>query len=300
VFASVDGIEFQATAIEGGRLDVPGSTLMTNVNLWPRSLVLFAGSAAYDRLSKDQQDLLRSAAKNAVAAAVSQDSGFEAESAGNLCRKGNTAFDAATPHQLEELRSAVQPVYADLERDPEQRAVIEAVEKVKAELGQPASAIATCTPPPNASSNGAPTPVDGVWSMDTVRKDAGPEYYDENWGHWVFVFSRGHFVITQENDTSCTWGYGTYAVNGSRMSWSFVDGGGIAPNDATNRPGEYFVYDFSAYRDTLALAQVEGETSPINFMVHPWRLLSSTPSTDQLSTRCPAPAQALTAVTAGQ
>lgn len=128
--------------------------------------------------------------------------------------------------------------------------------------------------------------------MDTVRDDSSPEYFDENWGHWVFVLSRGRFVITQENETSCTWGYGTYAVNGDRMSWTFLDGGGIAPNNATNRPGEYFVYDFSTYRDTLTLVPVAGETSPSNFRIHPWRLLSASPTSDQLSTTCPPPAQA--------
>ena len=31
-------------AVENGRLDADGSHLMTNVNLWPRSLVVFAGA----------------------------------------------------------------------------------------------------------------------------------------------------------------------------------------------------------------------------------------------------------------
>jgi hypothetical protein len=77
------------------------------------------------------------------------------------------------------------------------------------------------------------------------------------------------------------------------MSWTFVDGGGIAPNNAMNRPGEYFVYDYSLFRDTLTLEPVEGEVSPLNFRVHPWRLVSEEPSTDDFSTRCPPPADAL-------
>ncbi len=43
---------------------------------------------------------------------------------------------------------------------------------------------------------------------------------------------------------------------------TFKDGGGITPNNAINRPGEYFVFDFSVYRDTLTLTPVEGEISP--------------------------------------
>ena len=47
--AGLDGLELQVAAIENGRLDAPGSHLMTNVNLWPRSLVVFAGAQAYGR-----------------------------------------------------------------------------------------------------------------------------------------------------------------------------------------------------------------------------------------------------------
>ena len=57
--------------------------------------------------------------------------------------------------------------------------------------------------------------------------------------------------------------------------------------------GEYFVYDFSTYRDTLTLTPVAGEISPPNFLVQPWRLLTATAPYNQLSTRCPPPARAL-------
>jgi hypothetical protein len=58
-------------------------------------------------------------------------------------------------------------------------------------------------------------------------------------------------------------------------------------------PGEYFVFDFSAYRDTLVVTPVEGEVSPLNFRAEPWRRLSDTPTTEHLSTRCPPPPTAL-------
>ena len=118
------------------------------------------------------------------------------------------------------------------------------------------------------------TEIDGVWTMDTDMSAADPDYFDENWGHWVFVLDRGRFAITQENETSCTWGYGTYAVNGARMSWTFEDGGGIAPNNATNRPGSTSSSASALYRDTLSLSPVEGEVSPPNFRAEPWRRVS--------------------------
>jgi hypothetical protein len=107
------------------------------------------------------------------------------------------------------------------------------------------------------------------------------------------VFDRGRFAITQENRKACTWGYGTFAVDGNRMSWTFTDGGGIAPTGASDTPGEYFVFGFSAYRDTLTITPVKGEISPLNFRAKPWRRLATTPTRQFFSKRCPPPAAAL-------
>jgi len=290
-FASLDGLELQVAAIENGRLDTDGSHLMTNVNLWPRSLVVFA--PADNGLSGDQLQLLRDAAANVVAARTTVERAQEEETAANLCRKGHTTFEAASAQELQALREAVEPVYAELARDAGARSVIEEIERLKDELGEPPTEVTACSPAPGATREGVATEIDGVWTMDTNATAALPEQLDENWGHWVFVFDRGRFAITQENETSCTWGYGTYAINGSRMAWSFEDGGGIAPNDAENRPGEYFVYDFSTYRDTMTLTPVEGEISPFNFRAEPWRRLSETASSEHFSERCPPPTAAL-------
>jgi len=289
----LEGIELAVNAIEVGRLDADGSRLMTNVNLWPRPLVVFAGAPAYQGLSDDQRQILRDAAANAVAQKTAAERDLEAETATNLCRKNHATFDSATPEQLQALRSAVEPVYGELERDPGTRAAIEAIEQLKQQLAEPPTQVTNCQPASDTSTSGAATEIDGVWTMDTDREAAAPEYLDENWGHWVYVFDRGRFAVTQENETACTWGYGTYTVAGNRMSWTFEDGGGIAPNNAMNRPGEYFVFDFSAYRDTLTVTPVEGEISPLNFRAQPWRLTSDTPSPEYFSENCQPPAVAL-------
>jgi hypothetical protein len=129
--------------------------------------------------------------------------------------------------------------------------------------------------------------------MDTDPSAAGREGFDENWGRWTYVFDRGRFAITQENEKACTWGYGEIAGREKRMSWLFTDGGGTAPNGAADKPGEYFVFDFSAYRDTLTPTPVNGEISPRVFRDKPWRRLSETPSRRYFSKRCPPPAAAL-------
>ena len=289
----LEGIEHSVTAIEVGRLDADGARLMTNVNLWPRPLVVFAGAAAYQELSADQHQILHDAAANAVSEKLAVERDLEAEAGRNLCRTNRITFESATPEQLEALRRVVEPVYRELERDPGTRAAIEAIEQLKQQLAEPPTQITNCQAAANASTSVAATEIDGVWAMDTDRRAAAPDYLDENWGHWIYVFDRGRFAITQENETACTWGYGTYAVDGNRMSWTFEDGGGIAPNNAMNRPGEYFVFDFSAYRDSLTVTPVDGEISPLNFRAEPWRQLSDTASREHFSENCPPPAAAL-------
>jgi TRAP-type C4-dicarboxylate transport system substrate-binding protein len=293
---SVDGlggIEHRVSSIDAEGLDVEGAHLMTNVDLWPRPIVVFAAGQSYGRLTDDERRILSTAAANAVPKKLAADRSVETESAGNICREGRTTFASATPAELRALRLAVEPVYRELERDPTTRATIAAIERLKRQLAEPPAALPDCEAAAETPASGSPTEIDGVWRMDTDRRAADAEEQAENWGRWIYVFDRGRFAITQENQQACTWGYGTFALDGSRMSWTFTDGGGIAPNAAQNKPGEYFVFDISAYRDTLKLTPVEGEISPLNFRAKPWRRLSDTPSRQHFSKRCPPPATAL-------
>jgi TRAP-type C4-dicarboxylate transport system substrate-binding protein len=288
----LDGIEHRVAAIEAERLDVDGSHLMTNVGLWPRPLVVFAGARSYGRLSGDERRILRTAAANVVPEKLAAERGLEEETAATLCRKGRATFDSATPAELTALRRAIEPVYHKLQRDPGTRSAIEAIQRLKQQAGDSPAEVPKCDRALSPTS-AAETEIDGVWRMDTDQSAARPDFLEENWGHWIYVFDGGRFAITQQNPQACTWGYGTFAVDGNRMAWTFEDGGGIAPNNAMNRPGEFFVFDFSAYRDTLTVMPVNGEISPLNFRAKPWRRLSDTPSRRYLSERCPPPAAAL-------
>jgi hypothetical protein len=72
---------------------------------------------------------------------------------------------------------------------------------------------------------------------------------------------QGRFAITQQYKNACTWGYGRFRVNGQQTSWTFTDGGGIAPNLASNKPGE-FSASAGAARDTLKLTSIKGAICP--------------------------------------
>ena len=115
-------------------------------------------------------------------------------------------------------------------------AALDAIAALKRELSRPPAALPACR---NDPAPGAPatTRLDGTWQMDTGRSASAPEYLDENWGHWILVFDRGRFAITQQNTTSCTWGYGTYSVDGDETTWQFTDGGGGQRRLNFARPG---------------------------------------------------------------
>jgi TRAP-type C4-dicarboxylate transport system substrate-binding protein len=157
-----------------------------------------------------------------------------------------------------------------------------------------------CPPPPEAlpgAMGDTVVSIDGVYRVTTSFEDLAatgdPQPDPGNYGDWALVFDRGHFAFTQQNGEVCTWGYGTYVVDGDRVEWSFLDGGGIAPNAAVSHPGEFFVYDWSRYRDTLTLTAVPGELSPPPYMVKPWRRTNEPPSANVFPERCPPPPEAL-------
>ena len=263
-----------------------------NVDLWPRPLVVFANSAAYEELSHDQRRVLREAVAAAVPRMATANRATDGEIAANLCRRATSTIDAASGEQLRSLRAAVAPVYDELRRDPATSAALDAIAAVKRELAAPAATFPPCEEGAEAPATGTRTPLDGTWRMDTGRSVTAPEYLEENWGHWIFVFDRGHFAITQENRPSCTWGYGTYTVDGDVTTWRFTDGGGDMPNEASNKPGEQFSFRLSLYRDTATLGPVNGAISPKNFSAKPWRRLGP-PTVARFSRRCPPPPEAL-------
>jgi TRAP-type C4-dicarboxylate transport system substrate-binding protein len=282
-FSGYDGIETDLVSLESVRADVGAASLAADLTLWPRMLVLIANPRAWERLEPARREALRAAGRAALSAAIEMLQTDDAEIYGVLCRRGEVSFARATPADADALRRALAPVTRGL--DPE---AMDEIARLREAAGRP-PAHPPCRPAARAKS-GQPTPVDGVWTFDSEAGDV-PESQrtPENWGHHVIVFSRGAFAITQEDREACTWVYGTYRVRGHRVTWDITDGGGHGPQDATNRPGEHFDYDWSRFKDTLRLASVPGAVSPPNFNARPWRRIGDDPRKAPFSRRCPPP-----------
>jgi TRAP-type C4-dicarboxylate transport system substrate-binding protein len=289
----LDAIEQQIATIQANGYDRLGKYLTANVTLWPRPLVLFANRTAFAALTPAQRRILRKAVAADVAPETEVVRNEERIDSAILCRRG-VRFLTANPADVAALRRAVRPVYASLERDLQTRRYIDQIEVMRAHLGSHAEPAPGCARVVRGPS-GQPTPIDGVYRMTTKFGDepADPTPVAENYGSWIFVFDRGRFVFTQEYKNACTWSYGTFDVSGHEMTWTFTDGGGIAPNNAANKPGEVFRFGWSIYRGTLTVTPITGAVSPLFYRGKPWRRISAMPSGRYLSKRCPPPARAL-------
>jgi TRAP-type C4-dicarboxylate transport system substrate-binding protein len=292
----LDGIEEQISSIQGYQYDRVGRYLTANVSLWPRPLVLFASGKTWAALTPAQRRILSRAVTGDQAAETDVARNNERTDTAILCRRGLLRFLTASPADLAALRRAVRPVYHQLQRDPQTGRYIRQIEA----MGTGVAA----EPAPGCGHTARPAgkagPLDGVWQFTTTAADlralpgvSQGDIVPENYGTYTFVIDRGRFAFTQENRQACTWAYGTLTVTGDRFEQLFTDGGGIAPDNALNKPGEFFTFRWSLYRGMLTLYPVTGAVSPDPSLGKPWPRISATPSARFLSTRCPPPAGAL-------
>src|SRR5215468_3925877 len=282
--------EEHISAIQGNQYDRAGAYLTANVNLWPRPLVVFANGRAWAALTPAQRRILTRAVTGDLAAEANVVRSEERADTAILCRRGRLRFLDASPGGLAALRRAVQPVYAQLERDPQTRGYIRQIEAMR--HGLPAEPAPTCPVAARLAGNGRP--LDGVYRFtDTAAESAAGsgistgEVDPENYGTWNLVLDRGRFAFTQQDSQACTWGYGTFTIKGNRIEWLIINSGGIAPHDALNKPGEFYIFGWSLYRGVLTLSPVPGAISPANFRIKPWARISTTPAARFFSKRCP-------------
>src|SRR5829696_1246737 len=108
----IDGLDTHVAAVLPNRYQRSIPYLTGNVVLWARPLVVFAGP---DVSSQDLK-VLRDAAKAAIPQVLALSRKMESDALAEICRSGLQVV-TASPAQIEALRAAFQPVYADLERD---------------------------------------------------------------------------------------------------------------------------------------------------------------------------------------
>jgi TRAP-type transport system periplasmic protein len=240
-----DGAELDLVTLEGNRYDIPGSSLTANVAFWPKTFVVVANEKLLTKLTSGQREILREAGKEALASAFARLRNEDRVEAGILCRRHHLAFVVATPAQVAALRAAVRPIYRRLERDPQTRSFIREIEAMR-RGSSPGRAFPCSVPRPPHKTK---TVLDGVWEMTASRAAAG----EIDAGHYRMVLRRGRlFAIRPWKST------GTFTIRGDTVVFRTSD-------------GEYGVYRWNLFRDTLTLRYVPGrqEGAP-NPTFAPW------------------------------
>ena len=163
----LDATEQHLGAIWGNRYNKDAKYVSANVNLWPRPLVIFVGKEVFASLTPKQQAALREAATAAVPEALAAARAEDEEARSELCRRGMT-FAVASESELAALRSALEPVYAELTADPETRSAIDAITDLKAEVAASAEAPACTSTEPPATASAIP---DGRYETTLTKAD---------------------------------------------------------------------------------------------------------------------------------
>ena len=163
----LDATEQHLAAIWGNRYNEHAKYVAANVNLWPRPLVIFVGKDVFQSLSPQQEAVLREAAAAAVPGALAAARAEDDEAANVLCGRGVT-FAVASESELAELRTALEPVYAELAADPETKSHIEAITSLKTEIAASAEAPACTATEPSATASAIP---DGTYETTLTKAD---------------------------------------------------------------------------------------------------------------------------------
>ena len=183
----LDAYEQQLASIAGNSYDADAKYVTSNVNLWPRPFVIVMGNDAYDSLTDEQQSVLGDAAESAIPKALEASRAEDEEAVAQLCRRGLT-FATASETDLAELRSAFEPVYADLGSDAETKSYLDAIIRLKTEIAASAEAPG-CAASDSGGSASAGIP-EGTYETTITRDD----YAD--WG--VEVENTGVFTLEFE------------------------------------------------------------------------------------------------------
>jgi TRAP-type transport system periplasmic protein len=266
----LDGLQNQLGSIQGNRYYEAGADFVTaNLNLWPRPLVVFMNAEAFGELTDEQQEVLRTAGENTVDAALEASRAEDAEAGPSLCGAGMTVVEA-TESDFERMRAALDPVYDELESDPQTKAYLDEIRALKDEIAAPAESFA-CKEAGGSSGRTSrkPTPIDGMYEMSFTRQELADsplqydegEISDENWGDWTWKFDRGEYILTQENAvTPLNSEVGTYKVEGDVITL-------YRPHDE----GVTFACRWSLFRNSLTIERDDSlGICPTHFLLKPW------------------------------
>ena len=252
-----DGAELDLKTIADAEYDPRAKEITANVVLWPRPQTVFANRAAFARLSRSQREILRRAGREAIGPEAARIEAEQKDALSVICSRSPDVLATASATELAAMRTALRPVYAELERDPQTKQLIAAIRKLR-------GSGAAGEPEPHCPGTTDTAALEGRWQSTVSREEmrargataeeaatySGSGELELNAGRWVF---RGeHATVT-----------GTYRVDGDHVVMMM---GTCTANPCS--PGRKTAYRWSVYRDTLSFVRASVVTWP-RFLAKP-------------------------------
>ena len=192
----LDGYEQQLSSIVGNRYGSSAGYVTANINLWPRPLVIFVNPNVFASLTETQQAALRDSAAAAAQGALTDSRAEDDAAVLAICDEGMT-LAAASEADLAAMRTAFEPVYADLENDPGTRADLGAIASLKQAVASPTESPAC--PRQESASDSATTAQVGALIPDGRYQAT---LTDDDWGGaggvvgvFTMIFDSGELTI---------------------------------------------------------------------------------------------------------
>jgi len=256
----LDGSEVDPATIAYN--DYDDQVVTGNVVLWPKPFTVVMNRSAWAGLTREHQDLLRRAAREARPAELRQVEQDEAAAVVELCRRGGASFVQASAADLASLRAAVRPVYAELERDAGAARLIAWIDEHRKEA-QTLRCPRTSTSPAVGSSQ-----LEGRWETTWTRDDlvaAGVRPKDARLlsGHHTVDFRDGRFRFAGDPGSGKS-STGTYVVDGDVIRMIFRTGIAL-------QLGRVYELGWNVYRDSLTFTAVPGSEPLQAFLTAPYR-----------------------------
>lgn len=188
-------------------------TATGNVVFFPKFQVLFASGGAFERLSDEQQTVLRDAAMATQQKALAEHP-QEVDAATAWCADGGTIV-IASEEQLAAFEEAAQPVFDRIAQDPMNTEFIAAIRDLKANTSASPGVTACTSTLPDPMYRGT-LPPNGVYRMDIASAEeltalgASRGFANANVGSTTWAFEDGTMTMRWESgnqSAECTWTY---------------------------------------------------------------------------------------------
>ena len=197
-----DGTVQHLGSIAGNRYEREAPYVTADLGLWPRPLVVIASPDVWEQLSAAERSVLLDSGRAAIGPTVAAIRERDAAATEEICSEGAQFVRAGSTGRAA-IRAALEPVYADLRKDPSTMRTIAAIDGMRESTpADPAPRCATPAPEAVAQEDAIPagTYVYTLTREDTKLLDPGDDLAQARRIRFRGVFTPGHLVLYESYD----------------------------------------------------------------------------------------------------